>query len=93
MAFVKIGKILAMAIIASILAVAPFTQAAAERGVTDDEIIIGSHTALSGPLRFGAYRRLIRRVYYSMNRMPKAVFMAARLSSLSRIANIRFRWP
>ena len=49
MAFVKTGKTLAMAVIASILAVAPFTQAAAERGVTDDEIIIGSHTALSGP--------------------------------------------
>ncbi|MBL6784415.1 MAG: ABC transporter substrate-binding protein [PS1 clade bacterium] len=49
MAFVKTGKTLAMALIASILAVAPFTQAAAERGVTDDEIIIGSHTALSGP--------------------------------------------
>jgi branched-chain amino acid transport system substrate-binding protein len=49
MAFVKTIKIWAMAVMAAFIALAPLSQAAAERGVTDDEIIIGSHTALSGP--------------------------------------------
>jgi hypothetical protein len=45
MAFVRTIKIWAMAVMAAFIALAPLSQAAAERGVTDDEIIIGSHTA------------------------------------------------
>ena len=49
MTLVKTSKTWALAVIAALFALAPATQAAAERGVTDDAIIIGSHSALSGP--------------------------------------------
>ena len=49
MTLVKTRKTWALAVIAALFALAPATQAAAERGVTDDAIIIGSHSALSGP--------------------------------------------